>query len=289
MKPAEFDCVAPTTIDEALEALGSQPDKARVLAGGQSLVALMNLRLASPSLLVDINGVSELGGIAERDGGIVIGAAARQADVERSDLVGSRCPLLVDALRWVSHPQLRNRGTVVGSLVHHDPAAELPAVAVALDATFTVRSAGGGSRSVAARDFFLTHYTTDVGPGELVTEAWFPVLGAGSSSSFVEIARRPGDFALAGVAVALGIEDRAVRWARVAMCAMGEQPVRCTAVEEALVGAVSDGSGFAVAAAALNDAALASLDDIHASARYRRCVAPVLVERALAQAAVNTN
>lgn len=289
MKPAEFDYTAPVTVEEALDALAARPDEARVLAGGQSLVALMNLRLAMPSLVVDINRVEGLEGIVERDGGVVIGATARQADVERSDVVTSRCRLLVDALRWVSHPQLRNRGTVVGSLVHHDPAAELPAVAVALDAKLTLRSPGG-TRVVDAKDFFLTHYTTDVAPGEMVTEVWFPALEAGTGTSFTEIARRRGDFALVGVAVALRAQEGEVTGARVAMCAMADRPVRCRAVEEALVGAPSEPATFATAAAAVDDeAALSPSDDIHASAHYRRSVASVLVERALTHAAVHAN
>jgi carbon-monoxide dehydrogenase medium subunit len=249
----------------------------------------MNLRLAKPPLLVDINGVAGLDAVVERDGGVAIGATARQVDVERSALVASRCPLVTDALRWVAHPQLRNRGTFVGSLVHHDPAGELPAIAVALDAVFTLRHAIG-SRTVSAAEFFVTHYTTDVRPGELVSEVWFPALPDGTGTAFAEIARRRGDFALAGVGVALQVGDGIVGSARIAMCGMGERPVRCRAVERSLAGVPADPVRFATAVGTLDDEdGLDPLDDIHAPAHYRRRVAPILLERALAEAAARTN
>lgn len=174
MKPAEFDYVRPAAVSEAVEALASRPDDAKVLAGGQSLVPMMNFRLAAPGLLVDINRIPGLDTVEERDGGVAIGAIARQHDVETSPLVRRACPLLAEGLRHVGHPQLRTRGTVVGSLVHADPAAETPAVALALGARMTLVGPGG-VRTVEAADFFTTYFTANVAPDEITT--WSPPSG----------------------------------------------------------------------------------------------------------------
>ena len=285
MKPADFEYVRPSSVLEAVEALAASPDDAKILAGGQSLVPMMNFRLATPALLVDINRIPELDVVEARDGGIVIGAATRQADVEASALVLQHCPLLAEGLGHVGHPQLRTRGTVVGSLVHADPAAETPAVALALGARVTV-SGPGGARTIAAADFFETYFTTDVAPDEVATEVWFPSAPEGSGSAFVEIARRPGDFAMVGVAATLQVADGNIVTAAVAVSGMADRPVRLGGVEAALEGARSDVATFAaVAPTAADEEGLRPSDDVHATGAYRRTVLPVLVEQALTTAA----
>lgn len=285
MKPAMFDYTRPGTVTAAVEALASTADDARILAGGQSLVPLMNLRLAAPALVVDINRIGELGSVQQVDGGISIGAIARQADVEASQVVARACPLLVDALHQVGHPQLRNRGTVVGCLAHHDPAGELPAVALALGGRLTLRSPGG-VRSVDAADFFVTHFTTAVEPGELVTHAWFPAQQPGTGSAFVELARRKGDFAIVGVAASLRVVEGLVAAASVAVSGMADRPVQCSTAESEVVGRAPTAETFARAgSAAATEDGLAPSDDVHATAEYRSAVLPVLVEAALAKSA----
>ena len=196
MKPAPFEYHSPTTLGDAIQLLASLPD-AKVLAGGQSLIPLLNFRLASPAHLVDINRIADLTGINEREGGIVIGAGVRQADAERHPLVRRLCPLLPLALRNVAHPVIRNRGTVVGSLAHCDPAAELPAVLLALGGHVVARSARG-ERRISAADLFRGAMDAAIEPDELLTEAWFPTTGG--PVALVEECRRHGDFALVGVA-----------------------------------------------------------------------------------------
>src|SRR5581483_7492103 len=197
MKPPAFDYVAATSVEHALAELAAHGDAAKLLAGGQSLVPLLNLRLAAPARVVDLNRVSALAFVEARAGGVAIGAMTRQRTVERSALVAARVPLLADALPWVGHAAIRNRGTIGGSLAHADPAAELPAVALCLDARFTVRDARK-ARALAA-DFFTGYLTTALAPTELLTEVWFPDLPPHSGTAWSELARRHGDFALAGV------------------------------------------------------------------------------------------
>jgi carbon-monoxide dehydrogenase medium subunit len=194
VKPARFVYHAPSTVAEALRTLGGLED-AKVLAGGQSLVPLLNFRLAMPAHLVDINAVANLDRIYERDGGIAVQALVRQADAERSELLAAACPLLPEALRLVAHPVIRNRGTVVGSLVHADPAAELPAVLLALGGRLRVQSARG-EREVAAEDLFRGVFESALDPDELAIEAWFP--RHTGPAAIAEESRRHGDFALAG-------------------------------------------------------------------------------------------
>jgi carbon-monoxide dehydrogenase medium subunit len=194
VKPAPFGYRAPVEVEEAVGCLANEPD-AKVLAGGQSLMPLLNFRLARPGVLVDINRLP-LDYIVERDGGIAVGALARQATVEKSSLVRKACPLLADALRLVAHPAIRNRGTVVGSIVHADPAAELPAVMLALDGRLTVTSAARGARTIAADRLFEGPLQSAVEPDELALEAWFPAFTG--TAAIAEQARRHGDFALAG-------------------------------------------------------------------------------------------
>ena len=201
MKPAPFEYAAARSVEEALGLLG---DDVALLAGGQSLVPLLNLRLARPALVVDLNGIDSLAHVGRDDAGALrLGAMTRQAAVQRSVLVSERWPLLHQAVLLAGHPQTRSRGTIGGSVAHADPAAELPAALLALDARFHVRSASSGTRSVPARDFFLGPLTTALGPGELLVEIEVPAQPAGARTAFVEHARTHGGFAIAGAAVVL--------------------------------------------------------------------------------------
>jgi carbon-monoxide dehydrogenase medium subunit len=253
-----------------------------VLAGGQSLVPILNLRLASPARLVDLNRVTTLASIEERAGGVAIGAMTRQRAVERSLVVAARVPLLADALPWVGHSAIRNRGTLGGSLAHADPAGELPAVALCLDARFTVR-AKRTKRTIAARDFFIGSLTTALAPMDLLTEVWFPALPPGSGSAWMEVARRHGDYALAGVAAVVTLQAERVREARIALTGVDTVPVRATAAEQLLEGAPLSPESMAAAAEEVRRQ-IQPHADIHATAAYRRHIAGVLTVRALTRA-----
>jgi CO/xanthine dehydrogenase FAD-binding subunit len=200
MKPAAFEYDDPETEDEALDLLSRHGDDCKVLAGGQSLVPLMNFRLARPARLIDINRIESLSYIKSEDGRLVIGAMARHTHLERANEVAQRWPLLTEAIGWVGHAQIRNRGTIGGSVAHADPAAELPAAFAALDASFRVRSKRG-SRTLGWNEFFVSEFTTALAPDELVTAVEVPALDPGVGAAFVEYARRHGDFALGGAAV----------------------------------------------------------------------------------------
>ena len=286
MKPAPFDYFAPTSVDEVRDLLIRYGDDAKILAGGQSLIPVMALRLAQPSVLIDINGVRELDYIRDdASGGLAIGAITRHRAVERSPLVQQKAPLLASSLEWVGHPQIRNRGTIGGSLAHADPAAELPALAVALDATFTVTNAGGASRTLQAGDFFVSYLTTALAGDDLLSEIYFPSLPAGAGWSFQEVARRHGDFALVGVAAVVGLGDPGTcSHVRVALFGVAPTAVRSPGAEQALLGQKPDEQAIAAAAAAIaND--IEPLADVHASAAYRMYVATNLVRKALTEAA----
>jgi CO/xanthine dehydrogenase FAD-binding subunit len=285
MKPAPFDYLAPRTLEEALAALadGQAADgDTKILAGGQSLVPLLNFRLATPQRLVDLNRVPGLSFIRQQDGGFAIGAMTRQQALERDASLASGVPLLSEAMPWVGHLAIRTRGTLGGSLAHADPAAELPAVAVCLDAKLTLVSTRG-QRSVAAQEFFVDYLTTRLEPDEILVEAWFPSMQPATGQAWIEFARRHGDFALAGVGVSLSLADERITEARIALTGVGATPVRAHQAEQALVG----GSLVERMSAAV-EAVRASLDppaDIHASSEYRVHLAGVLTERALRVAA----
>jgi aerobic carbon-monoxide dehydrogenase medium subunit len=285
MKPAPFEYYAPRSVDETLGLLGNFGDEAKLLAGGQSLVPLLALRLAQPTVLIDLNGVHELDYIREDADALTIGAMTRHRTLERSAPARSRCPMLPAALEWVGHPQIRNRGTIGGSLAHADPAAELPALAAALDATFTIVSATGSKRTVTSDDFFVTYLTTALGTDELLTEVTFPVLSTGTGWAFTEVARRHGDFALVGVAAVISLDGTdACTAARIALFGVGETPVRSSHAEQALLHRKLDEQAIADAASEVVN----NIDppgDIHASAAYRRYVATNLVRSALTEAA----
>jgi CO/xanthine dehydrogenase FAD-binding subunit len=248
MIPSAFDFYAPRTIDEALALLGEHGDDAKVLAGGQSLVPLLNFRLARPERIVDINRIEELAYIREdEDGSLRIGAVARQAALERSQLVADRWPLLSKAVRLVGHPQVRSRGTVCGSVAHADPTAELPVAFTTLDARFHVRSSGG-ARTLSAAELFSGPLTTTLAADELLAEIEVPPPPAEARSAFCEHARTHGDFALAGAAVV-----RAGSHAAIGLLGAGWTPLRAAAAEGALAGGASPGEAAALAAELVED------------------------------------
>lgn len=284
MKPAPFDYYAPTSVDETCSLLARYGSDAKLLAGGQSLVPLLALRLAQPATLIDLNGVHELDYIRADDNGVAIGAMTRQRTVERSSVMRETCPLLPAAVEWIGHPQIRNRGTIGGSLVHSDPAAELPALATLLDATFTITNAQGAKRIVKPDEFFVTYLTTAVEPEEMLSEIYFPTLPAGTGWSFVEVARRHGDFALVGAAVTVALDSAgACSNARIALFGVAPTATRSPSAEQALLNQKPDEQ--AIAAAALE--VVKDIDppgDVHASVEYRKYVATNLVRRALTEA-----
>lgn len=281
LKPPPFLYARPTTTDEVLETLTRYGDEAKVLAGGQSLVPLLNFRFARPSVLVDLGRVVSLAGIARRDGMMAIGAMTRQRDAELSGELRESCPLIAQGLAWVGHLQIRNRGTIGGSLAHADPAAEMCAVALATDAEMVVRGPRG-ERVVPATDFFEGPFTTSLGPEELLTEVRFPVMPE-ARTTFLELARRSGDFALCGVAVVnRGTPDAA----RVALAAIGVggSAVRLREAEAAIEGKQLTDDVLREAAEAASNA-VDPPSDVHADGGYRRELLGVLVMRALRKVA----
>ncbi len=283
MKPRPLGYIRPQSVAEALAALAPPDLEAKVLAGGQSLVPLMSLRLASPDLLVDINRLTELSYVEVADGQVRVGALARHADVLASPAAAAAQPLLRQALRFVAHPTVRNRGTTVGSIVHADPAGEMPAVLALLAGTVVVASTAG-QRSIPAGEFFLGPLESAVQPGELATEVQFPVLpGAAAGTGFTEVSRRRGDYAVCGVAATAWLRaDGRIGGAKAAYLSVAPSPVVLD-LTEAVAGLAADAVSFP-AAASLARARLEPDSDIHASADYRRHLAGVLTERALVEA-----
>jgi CO/xanthine dehydrogenase FAD-binding subunit len=283
LKPAPFEYAAPRSVEEALSVLEQNASDARMLAGGQSLIPLLNLRLAKPKILIDLNCLAGVDGIHETAAGLSIGAMARQSRIEHSKAVHESCPLLAEAMRHIGHVAIRHRGTIGGSLAHNDPAAELPAVALALDAKLELVRRGE-TRTVAAEDFFVDYFATALGPDEILQQVLLPPLKATSGYAVEEITRRHGDFAIAGVAVIIDLdESETIRVARIALFGVAPSAVRARKVETALQGQKPDADVLRDAAALLGE----SLDppsDIHASSAYRRRVAAVLTVRALERA-----
>ncbi|MDE2302763.1 MAG: xanthine dehydrogenase family protein subunit M [Sphingomonadales bacterium] len=282
MKPAPFDYAAPASIAEACRILEEAGGGAAVLAGGQTLMPLLNLRMSQPFILVDINRIAELRGISEDAGRIRIGAATRQAEALADPLLARRLPVLVEALGHVGHHQTRNRGTLGGSIALGEPAAEMPATAVALGAEIEL-NAMRGPRRIPAEDFYLGPYMTEATPQELVTAIHYPAWPEGHVTLFREVAQRPGDFALVGLVGALALDGGVVRRAGIAWFGMGPTPIRARRAEAALLGQRLDAiDPEAVATSAIADTA--PFDDQHASAEYRRTVGRRIFAKTLAAA-----
>ena len=282
MKPAAFEYHRPRTIDDALALLSEVGEDGKILAGGQSLVPLMNFRLAQPAHVIDINFIGGLDYVRSENGQIKLGCLARQSRALEDPLIRERCPLLTDALAHVGYSQIRNRGTVCGSLAHADPAAELPAVLLALDGVVTVGNAKR-RRSIAAQDLYLSYLTTALANDEMILEASFPEMAPGTGWSFTEFARRFGDFAIVGVAALLVAAKDQIADARIALIGVGDKPWRQRRVEEQLLGKKVSADLFAKVSAEVA-ANISPVTDIHASESYRRSLAKVLTRRALAEA-----
>lgn len=285
MKPPSFEYEAPGTVEGVLEILADRGREAKVLAGGQSLVPLMNFRMAKPGCLVDINGLRELDYIEQRTDGVAIGATVRQRAVEQSGLMSELCPLVVETLSHVGHPQIRNQGTFVGNLVHGDPSSELPAVALMKGAKFTVAEAGGKKRRVEAKDFFISMFNTDVDATELVTEVEFPSVPENTRSSFQEIALREGDFALAGAGVMVNLNGGGeIEGAKIGLCGVSDGPMRASTAESFLKGNQPGPKLFEEAGKKVSqEEKLSPPEEMHGSDEYRKEVVGTLVQRALTE------
>jgi CO/xanthine dehydrogenase FAD-binding subunit len=285
MKLPHVDYEAPKTVSEAVDLLAEHQDEASVLAGGQSLIPLLALRLAHPAVLIDINGIAELSGVSATDGWVAIGAMTREYVAEESETVAEAVPLLAAALPLIGHEAIRSRGTVGGSLAHADPAAELPAVARALDAEFVVRGQSG-ERVVPAAEWFEGYLTTSRRPDELLVEVRFPAAERGTGISFGEVARRHGDFAIVGLAASLTLSGGAISDARLAFAGLSDVPVRAIEAENLLAGEEPSAELFDEAARR----ATGDIDppaDLPGSSEYRRKAAAALVRRGLRAAADN--
>jgi len=280
MKPPPFSYHDPGTVEEAVGLLGSL-ENAKLLAGGQSLMPMLNMRFVLPDHVIDLNRVSGLSGIAEANGGLRIGGMTRQREVEYSDVVRRGCPLLAEAILQVGHRQTRNRGTVGGSLAHLDPSAEIPAVCAAVDAVVTVRGPRG-ERSIPFSGFPAGYMTPAMAPDELLVSVHLPSWRPGHGYGFEEFARRHGDFAIVSAAALLEAEGGRIARASVTVSGVGPAPVRLSETEAALAGAA--GSEDLFRAACESARRIEALEDVHAPASYRQHLAAVLARRALVKA-----
>lgn len=285
MKPAPFQYYAPATVEEVLTLLSEHGYDAKVLAGGQSLVPTMNFRLAQPAVIIDLNRVSELSFVEpEASGGMRLGAMTRQREAEHNSLFPERAPLVFETMPHIAHPQIRNRGTFGGSIVHADPAAELPAVMNALNASFKILGLNG-ERWVPVDEFFLGMFTTALEPEELLAEIAIPSLPPRSGWAFREIARRHGDYALVGLAAVVTLDERKrCRQARIVFLSVGDGPVEAPEAVKVLVGEIPSEETIRAAAETAASIDIDPGNDIHASAAYRRHLAKVLTTQALTQA-----
>ena len=285
MKPAPFDYYAPTTMEEALAHLAEYGYDAKVLAGGQSLIPTMNFRLAQPSVLVDLNHIPDLSYIEpDGSGGVLVGAMTRESQVEYDSLIAERAPLVHETMPHIAHPQIRNRGTFGGCMAHADPAAELPAVSLALNARFRVRSQSS-ERWIPADEFFIGFFTTALEPEELLVEVSLPPMPPRSGWSFQEIARRHGDYALVGVATVVTLDDQGrCQEARMVFLSVGDGPVEAHQAAEILKGQAPTPEAIEAAADIAASTDVDPSSDIHASTDYRRHLVKVLARRSLEQA-----
>ena len=285
MKPSRFDYFAPTTIDEAAELLGRYGDDAKVLAGGQSLVPLMNLRLAAPEVLIDVNRVEEMGHVSLDGEQLVIGAATRHHEVATSDVVRDAAPMVSEAAGHVGYPAIRIRGTIGGSLAHADPVAEMPCVAVALEAELIAVSSRG-RRTIPASEFFLSHFTTSLEPDELLAEVRFARLRPEAIWAFEVFSRKDGDFSIAAVGAELQMDSGAVGVARIGLGGLGNVARRAPAAEESLVGAPLDDARIVAAGDSVAELA-ASFAEHDEDPKYKPHLVRTLTERALRNAIEN--
>lgn len=284
MKPAPFDYVVPGSVEEAVGFLADEDIESHVLAGGQSLIPAMNMRMARPELLVDIGRIEALNFVREDGDTLVLGTMTTKREVEFSDLIQTSQPVLHAGTMLVAHPQIRNRSTVGGSIAHADSAAEYPALALLLEMDM-VAVGTGGERTIPASDFFHGYFTTALEEGELLKEIRVPKLPRGRGWGFREVARRHGDFAMAGVGVTLDLDSAGhCTNTRIVAFALGDTPVRATKVEDAINGEKPSDALFASAAKEIADGVETPMSDVHASVEYRRELASVLAERCLAEA-----
>lgn len=281
MKPPRFQYAAPRILDEALALLDQYGEDAKILAGGQSLVPLLNMRLAGPSYIMDINHISELHYIEPEDGYLAIGAGVRQRQVEHAGLVRERLPLLVEVVQHIGHMQIRNRGTVVGSVAHADPAAELPALLTCLNGEVLAQSVNG-ERVIKAEEFFTGYLSTALEPGEMLTEVRFPWIPPQAGWAFMEFARRSGDYALVGAAAVLtpALDDRCMT-ARIAFLGIAGSPIRARAVEHVVIGTTLDDATLDRAAEIARTVVEDDVSDVHATTEYRRVLTAELTRRVL--------
>lgn len=283
MKPGAFEYFAPSTVEEAIALLEKYEEEAKILAGGQSLVPILNFRLGRPEVLIDINSIKDLDYIREEEGDLLIGALTRERDLELSPLVQEKCPILAEAVSLVAHVAIRNRGTIGGNLVHADPSSELPTVICCLDGEMKVVGPSG-ERTLEPEEFFLTYLTTSLEPSEILLEIKIPTLPQNTGWSFVELTRRTGDFAIVGVATLLFMEEGGIcKAARIALAGVAPTPIRATEAEELLAGqritdALIEKAGREAAEATETE------PDYHASAEYRKDMARVFVQRGLREA-----
>lgn len=280
MKPVPFEYHRPGSLEEVLDLLGRHGGEAKILAGGQSLVPMMNYRIARPGHIVDINGLDELAYIRADNGHLAIGALTRQSDLEDSPDAARLCPLLVEATRLIGHRTIRHRGTVGGSVAHADPAAEYPAALLALGGEVVARGRDG-ERVIAAEDLFVNPLTTAISPDELLAEVRVPTVAERTGVAFEEMVRRHGDYAIVGVAASVTVdEDGRCTDARLALTGVDATPVRCHEAEASLQGRVPDDPARREAAAACA-ADTDPASDIHASSAYRKAMVEVFARRAL--------
>lgn len=288
MKPAPFDYFAPASLDEALALKAHYGDEAKFLAGGQSLIPAMNFRLAQPAMLVDVNGLRELDFIRLDGAELRLGAVTRQRRLERDPLVKQHAPLLYEAIPQVAHPQIRNRGTLGGSLAHADPAAELPVVAVALGARIKAQSASG-SRWLAAAEFFQSLFTTALQPDEMLVDVALPLQPARTGQAFVEFARRHGDYAMMGVAAVITLDESGLcQAARLVYLNAGEGPLDAPRAATSLQGQTLTPAAIDEAARMAATHEINPMGNVHASPGYQRHLARVLTRRALSLALERT-
>jgi CO/xanthine dehydrogenase FAD-binding subunit len=284
MKPPRFHYCSPRILDEALVLLDQYGEEIKVLAGGQSFVPLLNMRLAAPAYIVDINHISELHYFETEPDYLAIGAIARQRQIERSVLVQEKHPMLVEVIKHIGHMQIRNRGTVVGSIAHADPAAELPALLACLDGEVLAQSMHG-ERVIKAENFFNGYLSTTLEAGEMLAEVRFPWLSPEAGWSFIEFARRSGDYALVGaMAVLTPAPDDSCKSANIAYLGVAGSPIRARAVEQILIGTRLDAQTLDAAAVAARDVVGEDMQDVHATVEYRRELTYELTRRVLKQA-----